>query len=100
MRRCSSYLLLSLTSIALLAAGPDGTRRPGDDRELRAWLENMVWYHRYTPDEIRAATGLKVDEIVAALKRFDIRTETRPPPPAEAPLLALPSPRPPPPPLA
>src|SRR5262245_42993711 len=61
-----------LFSIIALAAGQGGAGRPADDRELRARLENMVWYHRYTTDEIRAATGLESEAIIAALKRFDI----------------------------
>jgi hypothetical protein len=37
----------------------------------------MAWYHRYSSEEIRVATGLKAAEIDAALKRFDIRPEHR-----------------------
>src|SRR5262249_11241062 len=66
------------TSVASTLLSPRQARRPADDRVLRAWLEDMVWYHRYTTDEIRAATGLESAEIDAALKRFDIRPETRP----------------------
>jgi hypothetical protein len=53
-------------------------RKPADDGELRYWLENMVWYHRFTNEEITAAMGLTKDEIVAAMKRFDIRRGNRP----------------------
>ena len=53
-------------------------RRPANDSELRYWLENMVWYHRLTNAEIAAATGLTDGEIVAAMKRFDIRRDNRP----------------------
>ncbi len=70
----------------------DELRRPKDDADLRDWLENMVWHHRYTPTEIRAATGLSAEEVEAALKRFDIRPETKPKRPADAPLLVLPYP--------
>src|SRR4051795_692835 len=87
-----SYLLPILTSVALLAAGPDQARRPADEQELRDWLENMVWYHQYTPEEIRAASGLKPDEIEAAMRRFDIRSATRPRRPDGSPLLVLPYP--------
>jgi hypothetical protein len=45
-------------------------RRPQDGKELKYWLENMVWYHRFTNEEIRAATGLTEKGIVAALKKF------------------------------
>jgi hypothetical protein len=56
----------------------DNFRRPGNDDELRYWLENMVWYHRFTNDEITAATGLNDAEIVTATKKFDIRRDNRP----------------------
>jgi hypothetical protein len=52
----------------------------------------MVWYHRFTYEEIRAATGLSKDEITAALSRFDIRPDNRPDRPKDAPLLVLPYP--------
>lgn len=54
-------------------------RRPPDDDELRYWLENMVWYHAFSVDEITAATGMGGDEIRAALGRFNIRHDNRPP---------------------
>jgi len=67
-------------------------RKPENDVELRAWLENMVWHHRYTNADVRAATGLSRDEIAATLKRFDIQAETRPTRDSKAPLLVLPYP--------
>jgi hypothetical protein len=67
-------------------------RRPASEAELRAWLENMVWYHRYTPAEIQASLGLSEDEVAAALRKWDVRPETRPERPARAPLLVLPYP--------
>lgn len=67
-------------------------RRPANDTELRYWLQNMVWYHHFTPAEITDATGLGDREITAALKRFKIAEATRPRRPANAPLLVLPYP--------
>lgn len=67
-------------------------RRPASDSDLRAWLENMVWYHQFRDDEIAAITGLTKPEIAAALQRFDLRAESRPTRPADAPLLVLPYP--------
>jgi len=67
-------------------------RRPSSDGELRCWLENMIWHHRYSGDEIAAATGLSPKEIDAGLARFDIRPETKPHRDPEAPLLVLPYP--------
>lgn len=67
-------------------------RRPGNNEELKYWLENMVWYHRFTNEEIRATTGLTEKEIIASLKKFDIRPENRPKRAEDAPLLVLPYP--------
>lgn len=79
---------------ACLAAGTsrDNFRVPADDAELKRWLRNMVWYHRYTTAEIRAATGMPADAIAQALKRFDIRRDNRPKRDENAPLLVLPYP--------
>jgi sugar lactone lactonase YvrE len=67
-------------------------RPPKDEADLRYWLENMVWYHHFTVDEVRAATGLGADEVAGALKKSDIRVATRPRRAAGAPLLVLPYP--------
>ena len=78
---------------AAIAAEPAGNvRPPKDEADLRGWLENMVWYHGFSPDEVRGATGLPVEEIEAALAKWDIRKETRPRRGADAPLLVLPYP--------
>jgi hypothetical protein len=68
------------------------SRRPKNDADLRFWLENMVWYHRFSVAEINAATGLNDDEITAALARLEIGTNNKPNHPANAPLLVLPYP--------
>jgi hypothetical protein len=73
-------------------AQPDNARPPRDEADLRNWLENMVWHHRFTAAEIHEATGLSGEQIAAALKKFNIRPETKPKRPAEAPLLVLPYP--------
>jgi hypothetical protein len=67
-------------------------RKPRDETELRAWLENMVWYHDFTAEEIAAATGLGGAEIAAALQRSDITPASKPRRAAGAPLLVLPYP--------
>jgi len=68
------------------------TRRPANESELKYWLENMIWYHRFTTEEVRLATGLSEAEILAAQARFGIRPEGRPERDADAPLLILPYP--------
>jgi hypothetical protein len=47
-------------------------RTPDDEAELRYWLENMVWHHRFSTEEIRAATGLERDAIERAKGRLEI----------------------------
>jgi len=53
-------------------------RRPANDAELRSWLENMMVFHGFTPGEVSAATGMTLDEIAAAVRRFDIAGKTAP----------------------
>jgi len=79
---------------ALLSAGKptDDFRRPTNDDDLRYWLENMAVFHRYTPAEIRAATGLSADEAVAALKRFGLDRMAPPTRKADDPLFVRPYP--------
>ncbi|MCI0381069.1 MAG: hypothetical protein L0215_26085, partial [Gemmataceae bacterium] len=60
------------------AANDLNSRRPRDDGELRFWLENMVWHHRFSVDEVSAATGLPPEEVERAQQRFGITPETRP----------------------
>ena len=70
----------------------ENSRRPTNEKELRYWLENMVWFHRFSNEEIHAATGLTNEEIAAALKRFGIRPDNRPEQKEDGPLLVLPYP--------
>jgi len=67
-------------------------RRSRAEADLEYWLENMILYHRFTDEEINAATGLREKEIVAVLKKFDIRPGNRPKRAKDAPLLVLPYP--------
>jgi len=67
-------------------------RRPKDVKDLKYWLENMVWYHRFSNDEIIAATGLAKTMIEMAKLRFDIRQDNRPRRAEDAPILVLPYP--------
>lgn len=90
---------LSLVAVVVLAgtafAAADenqNARRPTTDADLRYWLQNMVWHHRFTPAEITAATGLDADAVSTALKKFDITSTSKPKRPADAPLLVLPYP--------
>jgi hypothetical protein len=86
--------LLALLNLLPVTAEPEplNSRRPKNEADLRFWLENMVWYHRFSVAEISAATGLSNDEIIAALARFAIGTNNRPKRSANAPMLVLPYP--------
>ncbi|MBM4095039.1 MAG: carbon-nitrogen hydrolase family protein, partial [Planctomycetes bacterium] len=67
-------------------------RRPVNEAELRDWLENMIVFHRFTPGEVSAATGLTLSEITSALRRFDLACQAAPPREAHEPLRVLPYP--------
>ena len=67
-------------------------RMPGSDWEFDYWLKNMVWYHRFATEEIKAAVGLTEDEIAGALKRFDISPDNKPKRLEGVPLLVRPYP--------
>ena len=90
---CLSVLMLSAVSLVCTAEVklPD-SRRPANDDELRYWLQNMVWHHRFSVGEIHEATGLSESEIAAASQRFDVRAETRPRREQDSRLLVLPYP--------
>src|SRR5262249_3031878 len=94
MRVSLRLVVLALVLVPGLAYAEEPTnyRRPKNDADLRYWLENMVWHHRFTTAEISDATGLSADEIKAALTRFGISAATAPKRAANAPLLVLPYP--------
>lgn len=90
--RCVLLLTLAVLSSVVLADDPANARRPKGDAELRYWLENMIWHHRFSNDEVTAATGMTADEIKAARTKFDIRDDNRPARSANSPLRVLPYP--------
>jgi hypothetical protein len=99
MRSTKFLFICSLAFTAQLflsapAAEPElaNYRKPANDVDLRYWLENMIWHHRFTDHEISEATGLNPEEIAAAVKRFNITSSTRPKRAANSPLLVLPYP--------
>ncbi|MBI4663000.1 MAG: hypothetical protein HY735_29680 [Verrucomicrobia bacterium] len=88
-----SFILQTLAGA--LAQGPadqPNHRKPANDEELRYWLQNMVWHHRFTTTEIQSATGLTAEEIAAALRKFNVTESNRPKRAPDAPLLVLPYP--------
>lgn len=67
-------------------------RRPDNDAALRAWLENMVVHHHFTPGEVTAATGLTLAEVAAATRRFGLDSAPSPKPRPGEQLRVLPFP--------
>lgn len=78
----------------LIAANRDGSNaRPAkNDDDLRAWLENALLYHRFTPTEAGAALGLTADEVITAARRLQIDTTMIPIRPVGTPFWVLPYP--------
>lgn len=82
MLRTVSRRLVALSLLGLSLWCPSGgvlrgeetitARTPSNPEDLKAWLTNMVGYHRYSIDEVAQATGLPAEEITAALQQFDI----------------------------
>lgn len=68
------------------------TRSVTDDTELRHWLENMVWHHHYSPEEIMDVTGLEAASLEQTLKRFNIKPDNAPLPEVDPPIFVLPYP--------
>lgn len=83
--------LLVVSAQCAVLAGPN-FRPPTSEADLKAWLENMVWHHRFTTAEIQQATGLEPAAIEAALRRFQIDAAHRPHRRAGEPLTVLPYP--------
>ncbi len=52
----------------------------------------MVWYHRYSPEEIQDVTGLQPDALEQALKRFNITPNNAPLAEVDPPVFVLPYP--------
>lgn len=92
LRFCWFALVVLVVAVPSLADDPSNARKPKADSELRYWLENMIWQHRFSSEEITAATGLAAEEINAARKKFNIRDDNRPARAANAPLRVLPYP--------
>lgn len=85
---------LSALSVPSPAQEPSKStpRPPRGEEDLRYWLENMVWHHEYSVEEITAATGMDATAVKAAQERLKISPATKPKRPVDPPLLVLPYP--------
>ena len=86
-------ICIFLTVVLCSSAGAidPQTRAVSDTAALRAWLENMVWHHRYSIDEVSQVTGMAAEAVRSELTRFGITTDRRPARP-EGKLFVLPYP--------
>lgn len=92
MRPITTLLTVLVLAAIASAEEPSNHRRPKTDAELRPWLENMIWHHRFSTEEVTSATGLTADEVAAAVKKFGVTADRKPKRAADAPLLMLPYP--------
>ncbi len=72
--------------------GSTSVERRKTGGELEYWLENMITYHRFTSEEVRAATGLTEEEVSAAQESHGISSRSRVVRGERGPLLVLPYP--------
>jgi hypothetical protein len=73
--------IIALTCVVPIWAEPSelpNSRKPFNNKELRYWLKNMIWYHGFSDTEVREATGLTEEELNAAKRRFNIQPGNRP----------------------
>ena len=88
---CGVLGLLRLTGmLSASELNQAGHRKPTDEADLRYWMQNMVWYHDFTAEEIKAATGLDDQRISDALKILG--RNGRPEHTIDAPLVVMPYP--------
>jgi hypothetical protein len=70
--RLAIALALLASCIASHGAELANARPPRNDDDLRFWLENMLWHHGFTIQEVREATGLSIQQIDDARKRLGV----------------------------
>jgi hypothetical protein len=77
-----TYLLsavLLVCGFADRAAAQSGQTRPtASDAELRGWLENMAWHHRFSADEMCDVLGLTPAELQTQRERLGVTDAARP----------------------
>ena len=66
------------TTLPVTADSIINSRLPSNDAELRYWLENMIVFHHFTPEEVTAATGLTAKEVAAAVAKFHLKNSHPP----------------------
>lgn len=84
--------ILFLLSVGIVSAESENARKPLNENDLRGWLQNMVWYHQFSLEEMQQALGVSKETIQSALKKFNVSPSTKPSRPKDSPLLVLPYP--------
>ena len=70
-----------------------GEGRPTSDKaELRYWVENMIWHHRFTTPELASALSISSEEASALQDRLGISSSNIPPILRQAKIRVLPYP--------
>ena len=90
-----AFALLAACAAAGKQAAPAPVRNarpPANEAALKSWLVNMVSYHRFTPEEVRQATGISVEDVKKTVDRLDIRPGDVPERRPGDPLVVLPYP--------
>ena len=72
-----SYFVGAIVTHAM-ADLPVNVQPIGSEEELRTWLENMIWKHKFNKEEVTAATGLSSEAVDAAIRKYDIRLDNSP----------------------
>ena len=95
--RTKFWTILSLVMLMQVRSAqgqdpPTNARKPANAAELRYWLENMVIHHGFSTDEVQMATGMRSNEVSAAIKQFEIRNGSVTAPGADMRLRVLPYP--------
>lgn len=71
-------ICLLLVSHASYAESAANVRPPKSEDDLKAWLTNMVTRHKFSREEVAAATGLTAEAVDAAIRKYDIHRESGP----------------------
>lgn len=74
----TARIALVLLLGTVVRADVPNARRPESDAELRYWLTNMLVDHRFSAEEVRAATGLAVEDVAREAERLGILVGERP----------------------
>ena len=70
----SQTLLGAWAFLVLSTFSADNVRPFKNDADAKFWLQNMVAFHKFTPQEVQAATGLSSNNLAATITRLHVQT--------------------------